>query len=120
MKNFPELQEFVTAQAVKFKVAEEGWDYDTIELNTFREILHFAISEGFQTDAKAIDRVLNGEDEDSENEEDDNTDWHFMGIVMEAMNEQIRRKKLPEKTTVLYKKWLFESRDFDPDFWDSK
>ena len=118
--NFSELQQYIGVQADAFKAAEEEWDYGTIELNTFREILRFAIIEGFQADAKAIDRVLNGEDEDSEDEEDDNTDWHFMGIVMEAMDEQIRRKKLPEKTIVLYKKWLFESRDFDPDFWDSE
>jgi hypothetical protein len=118
MKGFSEMRDFVTAQSAKFRMAEEGWHYDTIELNTFREILCFAISEGFQADAKAIDRVLNGEDENSEDEEDDNTDWHFMGIVMEAMEEQIRKHVLPEKTTVLYKLWLSESRDIDADYWD--
>lgn len=118
MKGFSEIRDFVTAQAAKFRMTEEGWDYDAIELNTFREILRFAISEGFQADAKAIDRVLNGEDENSEDEEDDNTDWHFMGIVMEAMEEQIRKHVLSKKTTALYKMWLVESRDIDAEYWD--
>ena len=115
---FYDLSACIKAQAVKFKAAEEGWDYDTIELSTFREILRFAISEGFQADAKAIDRVLNGEDENSEDEEDDNTDWHFMGIVAEAMEEQIRQHLLPERTTALYKMWLVESRDMGADYWE--
>lgn len=117
MNGFLELQAFITAQAIEFKAAAAEWVSDIIELNTFREILHFAISEGFQADAKAIDRVLNGEDENSKAEEDDNTDWHFMGILMEAMEEQIRNQELPEKTTALYKMWLAESRDIDADYW---
>lgn len=121
MKNFSELQEFITAQAAKFNAAEEDWNCDIIELDTFREILHFAVSKGFKADAKVIYRVLNGEDEDSEDEEDDNeTDWYYMGLLMESMNEQITKKELPERTTQLYKFWLFQSRNFDPNFWDSK
>ena len=115
---FEELQAFVKEKSVAFRAADEGWHYDTIELNTFREILRFALSEGFQANAKAIDRVLNGEDEDSDDEEDDHTDWHFMGIVMEEMEERIRKQALPEKSTMLYKMWLSESRDIDAEYWD--
>jgi hypothetical protein len=118
MKSFSEMQILITYQAATFKSAEEECKSDTIELKTFREILRFALSEGFRADAKAIDRVLNGEDENSQDEADDKTDWHFMGILMEAMEEQIRARVLPEKTTALYKMWLAESRDFDAHYWD--
>lgn len=113
---FHDLSAYIKAQAVKFKAAEEGWDYDTIELDTFREILRFAIGAGFQADAKAMDRVLNGEDENSEDEEDDHTDWHFMGLLMEEMEKQIRTKVLDTETEALYRKWVTESRGEEANF----
>lgn len=120
MKDFPELEQYVKAQAAAYRATDELWEADTIELDTFREILRFALSEGFQARAGAIERVLNGEDESAEYDDENYTDWHYMGELTDLMNQQIAKNELPERTTHLYKTWLFESRDFDPEFWNDE
>lgn len=118
MKGFYELESYIKTQAVAHEAADETWEADIILLDTFREILRFAVSEGFQANAQAVNRVLNSENENLEDEEDDYTDWHFMSVVSEEMDEQIRRKTLPEKTEKLYKLWCLKLCNMDADFWE--
>lgn len=124
MKSPNELEEYIKAQTVAYAAAEEDFVYDVISLDTFREVLRFAIGEGFQADPKAIDRVLNGEpdyydnEDDNYTEEDTYTDWYFMGVVCEAMDEQIRQKTMPEKAEKIYKFYCFTMCGFEADFWD--
>ncbi len=116
---FTDLTEYVKSEAAAFRAAEDLSDSDMIQLHVFQKILHFAVKEGFRADTRTIDRVLHGEDENAEYEDEEMgnySDWHYMGELMEAMDQQIAKNELPEKTTHLYKTWLFESMNCDPEF----
>ena len=120
MNSLHEFQEYFKTQAAAYEAADndDSFIYDNITLDTFREVLRFAISEGFEANPKAIDRVLNGEADDSEDEEDDYTDWHFMEIITDTLDEQIRNKTLPEKTEAIYNSFCIIMCKVDDDFWD--
>ena len=67
---FEELRVYITQQSLRHQAAKESFKYEQIELDTFREILRFAIGEGFVTDANAVDKTLNGVNLNPEEEDD--------------------------------------------------
>lgn len=103
MKSFEELEEYIKTQAIEHSAAEEEWEYDTIELETFREILIFAISEDFKVNNFNFDFIINGVSED-----DDKTIWDYMYELEDVMDEMADKNELPPKTMYLYNLWKKE------------
>jgi hypothetical protein len=103
MNNKEEVEDYIKTQAVKHRAAEEGFQYDIIELDTFRIILSFALSEGFEIDKEIADAVMNGAADD-----DEFTTWHYMHEAMETMDGLDAEGMLPTETSELYRSWVRE------------
>lgn len=108
---FKEVQEYIRGLATRHHARDS--EYEELELAAFREILRFALAEGWSDDPEVINKTLFGVDYDEEAEEDDEyTTWHYMELLLDKFDAQLLAGQLPSQTAMLYKFWKNE-------FWGS-
>jgi hypothetical protein len=100
-----EVKAFIQQQSVLHRTADESFEYEQIELDTFRAILRFALAEGFIADDETVRKTLEGVNLDPVQEDDEYTTWHYMYLLLEQIDEE---QTLSPKSAELLRFWKTE------------
>ena len=105
MKTEEELQIFICQKAKEHAAAEDEWEYESIEIETFRLIFRFFRANGFVLKDIDYDVLLDGYDEESD-KDPDKSQWFYFEKSCEIMDEMLEKNELPPQVQQLYEFWF--------------
>jgi len=104
METIEELKEIICKKAKEHALAEDKWEYESIELDSFISIIQFLLAKGFEVEGIDFDVLLGGYDEES-NKDPDKDQWYYFEKILEIMEEMIAEDTLPLEAKHLYVFW---------------
>ena len=108
LMSFEQITNYIRTGAAEIRKSSGADESGLTALGIARQILLFAIKEGFVTDFQLVDKALH-DDEDRQfyfDEEGLNfLPWHYLELLLEQLGTEAAQKKLSERTAFLLELW---------------
>lgn len=101
MKTQKEVENYILQKAKEHEKAEDEWEYDDIEITSYREVIRFCLGKGFTLEKIDFDVFLN-----EINAEDDGFDcWYYFDKILEIVEQMDVDNELPYYVKHLHEFW---------------
>ncbi|MCD6337047.1 MAG: hypothetical protein J7M01_02295, partial [Candidatus Marinimicrobia bacterium] len=101
---------YILQKAKEHEKAEDEWDYEDIEITSYRELMRFCISKGFTLEEIDFDIFLNDIDDEDDVDDVDDVDedfncWGYFRQLLEIIEQMDANNELPADVKHLHDFW---------------